>query len=90
MKIVAREAAVILFFRVTGAVINVNDLSEDIHHNRNLMLSDIFRAVVLSHQEALLKQDLGSRYQRERIEAGFACPGCGCRKFTRKGKRQRI
>lgn len=34
----------------------------------------MFRRAVLSHQEALLKQDLGGRYQRKRIEAGFACP----------------
>ena len=76
--------------KISETIFNVNDLSEEIHHNRDLILGDIFREAVLSHQEALLKQDLGDRYQRKRIEAGFACPDCGCRKFTRKGKRQRV
>ena len=76
--------------KISDIVINVNDLSEDIHPNRDLILGDIFHEAVLSHQAALLKQDLGERYQQERIEASFACPGCNCRSFTRKSKRQRF
>jgi len=76
--------------KINEKVFDVDDLSEDIHQKRSLILGDIFREAVLSHQEYLLKLDIGDRYQRKRIEAGFACPGCGCCKFTRKGKRQRV
>ncbi|MBC8278502.1 MAG: hypothetical protein H8E46_09740 [FCB group bacterium] len=76
--------------KISESVFNVNDLSEEIHHNRDLILGDIFREAVLSNQETLLKQDLGGRYQRKRIEAGFACSVCNCRNFTRKGRRQRV
>ena len=51
--------------KIVETVININDLSEEIHHNRDLILGDIFREAVLFHQEALLKQDLGGRYQRK-------------------------
>jgi len=76
--------------KITESVFNVNDLSEEIHHNRTSILGGIFREAVLSHQETLLSQDLGGRYQRKRIEASFACPVCNGRSFTRKGKRRRV
>ena len=47
------------------------------------------REAVLSHQEALLSQDVGHRYQRKKVEASFACPECNSRHFTRKGRRVR-
>lgn len=76
--------------KISLKTLNVNDLSEEIHYNRKYILGDIFRETVLTHQQDLLKQDLGGRYQRKRIEAGFACPRCGSRTFTRKGKRKRV
>ena len=76
--------------KISLQILNVNDLSEDIHFNRKVILGEIFRETVLSYQQKLLKQDLGNRYQRKRIEANFACPRCNGRRFTRKGKRQRI
>jgi len=76
--------------KISSDFFNVNDLSEDIHHNRKLILGDILREVVLSHQETLLNQDLGHRYRRGRIEASFSCPQCDSRHFTRKGKRERV
>lgn len=76
--------------KISESAFNVNDLSEEIHHHRGLILGDLFREAVLSHQEILLNQDLGGRYQRKQIEASFACPVCNGRNFTRKGRRQRV
>ena len=68
---------------------NINDLSEEIHHDRTELLSDVLNQKVIHHQNELLDQDIGGRYQRNQNQASFSCPRCQGRHFTRKGKRPR-
>ena len=76
--------------KVIHSFFNVNELSEGLHHNRSKLLGDILSNQVLSYQQDLLSRDLGNRYQRDNRQASFSCPRCGRRRFTRKGKRNRI
>ena len=76
--------------KVTEKTIHVNTLCETIHHNRFTVLNTILFDIVLSHQEAKLKENLGPRYKRTKVIASFDCPVCRGRRFIRKGRRIRV
>ena len=76
--------------KVTEKTIHVNTLCETIHRNRFVVLNTILFDSVLSHQEAKLKENLGPRYGRNKVNASSHCPVCSGRRFIRKGRLIRV
>lgn len=76
--------------KVQEKTLHVNTLCESIHHKRTELLNTVLNDFVLSHQEYLIDQNLGPRYQRNRLCASFSCPCCSEHRFIRKGKRYRL
>ena len=76
--------------KVQEKSIHVNTLCEGIHHQRPTLLNAVLNEIVLCHQNQWLDQNLGPRYQRDRMMASFSCPECLGRIFIRKGRRYRL